>query len=96
MEEIYIKLYRRHLEQKRPWEEIIILALVEQFSTQNRPGFYAGFKAMADITGIPKAKCKLIAQKLQQENLIQIQTGKVDGFTKLILKSTTLPRAGVS
>lgn len=87
----YIKLHYDILELNMPMEEKVILALIRQMTT-NGQGFWAGYKAMSDLLGIPKSKCKHFVALLADAGLISISSEKIQRKTRIILRENTAPK----
>ena len=83
----FIKLYDWTLETGLDIYERIVLSLITQLTEGGGMGFWAGYKSMADRTGIPKTQCKAIAARLNSIGAITISQGTIARKTRIILKS---------
>lgn len=83
----FIKLYDWTLQTGLNLEERVILSLITQFSEKGGDGFWAGYKALSDRTGIPKSKCKAIAGKLAEMEAITITKTTRNGKNHTTLKT---------
>ena len=79
----FIKLYDWTIETGLGIEERVILSLIAQFS-ENNSGFWAGYKAMADRTGIPKARCKQIVEQLTKTRAVIQRNAAIFGKTRAV------------
>ena len=71
----------------RNYETAIVFAVVHQF-TESGHGFFAGYRELSNITGIPKSKCKLIIESLQfTYNAIEEIRERINGNTCIIWRS---------
>ena len=71
----FIKLYDWTTETDLCLEERVILSLITQFTERDGFGYWGGFTLMASRTGINKARCKAITEKLIEIGAISRTTG---------------------
>ena len=85
--ETFIKLYDWTIETGLDIYERVVLSLITQLTEKGGMGFWAGYKHMADRTGIPKSKCKEIVARLNSIGAITISQGTIARKTRIIIKS---------
>lgn len=72
---------------QRNYEAAIIFAVIHQF-TETGKGFFAGYKALADITSIPKARCRATVATLRDiSGAIDESHESYGGKTRIIWRS---------
>lgn len=82
----YIKLHYDIIGLDLPLEERVVLALVRQM-TENGQGYWAGYKAMADLLKIHKSDCKRAVEHLREIGLISISSERINRKTRIVFRT---------
>lgn len=69
-------------------EERFVFSIIHHY-TESGPGYFAGYKDLADSVNIPKSRCKQIVEKLKAENKVSVTSQRIDGSAKLVMKSVS-------
>lgn len=82
----YIKLHYDIIGLDLPLEERVILALIRQM-TANGQGYWAGYKAMADLLKIHKSDCKRAVEHLREQGFITVSSAKINRKTRIVFRA---------
>lgn len=87
MEETYIKVYNWTVEM--PPYERLVFSLIHQFTIAGKelPGYWAGYKSMSEVIGLPKGRCKEVVAGLLERNQIAQRYETYKGKRRIVFTS---------